>query len=248
MLPKAVSLLHEMGTLVLMEGLESEAQALLAIDVDADFASGFFFGPHIDSVGAYSHPVDLLNKLWEGYGKRPRANAPAGEGARASLENETLHSTQAKSRQKASPAEIARYRQQRHPYLAGIREIAAKVNAGELFESSCESFLALDGAIRCFLLDDSGKLAATEVFAARLPARQNADFYSLAPDHASDWSRRDFFRRAIKESEVVQATRQHCSLMGYARCVTFSMATRDNRGKLTVICGDVDWSTHAGTH
>jgi hypothetical protein len=248
MLPRAVSLLHEMGTLVLMEGLESEVQALLAIDADADFASGFLFGPHVDSVTGYAQPQELLNKLWDSYGKRPRRAGQAEQGARASLENEMLHSSQARTRQKASPAEIARYREQRHPYLAAMRNIAASVKAGDLFESSCEGFLALEGAIRCFLLDGSGKIAATDVFAAQLPAKQSVDFYSLSAHHEGDWSRRDFFRRAIKEPEVVQATRQHCSLTGYARCVTFSMATRSKLGKPAVVCGDVDWSILGGSY
>lgn len=246
MLPRAVSLLHEMGTLVLMEGLESEGQALLAIDADADFASGFYFGPHVDSVTAYSHPHELLNRLWDSYRTRPARLGQEEHGARASLENEKLHSSQAKSRQKASPSDIARYRQQRHPYLAAMRDIAAKVKAGDLFEASCDAFLDLDGAIRCFLLDGNGKPAATDVFATRVPERQSADFYTLSGDHEGDWSRRDFFRRAIKEPEVVQATRQYCSLIGYARCVTFSMATRDSRGKVCVIGGDIDWSAQAG--
>jgi hypothetical protein len=237
-----------MGTLVLMEGLESEGQALLAIDADADFASGFFFGPHVDSVTGYAHPHELLNKLWDSYRMRPVRIGQDEDVARASLENEKLHSSQAKSLQKASPSDIARYRQQRHPYLAAMRDIAARVKAGDLFEASCDAFLDLDGAIRCFLLDGSGKPAATDVFAAQVPDRQSADFYTVSADHEGDWSRRDFFRRAIREPEVVQATRQHCSLIGYARCVTFSMATRDGSGKIKVIGGDVDWSAHAGVH
>lgn len=43
MLPGLVTLLHEAGCLVVMEGIEDEAEALLAIEADADFAQGFFF-------------------------------------------------------------------------------------------------------------------------------------------------------------------------------------------------------------
>ena len=247
-LPRAVSLLHEMGTLVLMEGLESEGQALLAIDADADFASGFFFGQHADSVADYSQPHELLNKLWDSYRKLGGSAKPEEHGTRASLENEALHSSRSKSLRKASPADIARYREQRHPYLAAIQAIAEKIRAGNVIESSSNAFLDLQGAIRCFLLDDSGKLISTDVFSADPPARQSADFYSMSAHHEGDWSRRDFFRRAIKEPGVVQVTRQQISLTGYRRCVTFSMATRMNSAKPVVICGDVDWSTHASSH
>jgi EAL domain-containing protein (putative c-di-GMP-specific phosphodiesterase class I) len=245
MLPRAVSLLHEMGTLVLMEGLESEHQALLAIDADADFGSGYFFGPHVDGVTEFSQPYDLLNKLWNNFRERRVSVRPDERGTRVSLENETLHSSHVKGLRKASPADIARYREQRHPYLEAIQNIAAKVKSGAALESSCDAFLGLQGAIRCFLLDGSGRQIGADIFSARPPARQSVDFYSMAVRNEGDWARRDFFRRAINEPEVVQATRQYCSLNGYLHCVTFSMATRANNGKPVVICGDVDWSTHA---
>ncbi len=247
-LSRAVSLLHEKGTLVLMEGLESEEQALLAIDADADFASGYFFGPHVDSVSEFSQPHELLNRLWASYKKRAGPGRQDEFATRGSPESETLHSSQAKQLSKPSSADIARYREQRRPYLAAIQNIAAKVGPGVIFESSCDAFLALDGAIRCFLLDGSGKLVGTDVFSPRPPARQGADFYTLSAPHEGDWSRRDFFRRAVKEPGVVQASRQYCSLTGYLHCVTFSMATKDSRGKLVVICGDVDWPMHASIH
>jgi EAL domain-containing protein (putative c-di-GMP-specific phosphodiesterase class I) len=243
-LPRAVSLLHEKGTLVLMEGLESEEQALLAIDADADFASGYFFGPHVDSVSGFSQPHELLNGLWDSYKKRAGPGRQDEHGKRGSLESETLYSSQAKELSKPSSADIARYREQRRPYLAAMQNIAAKVKSGAILESSCDAFLALDGAIRCFLLDASGKLISTDVFSLHPPARQSADFYVLSTHHEGNWSRRDFFRRAMKEPGVVQATRRYCSLNGYAHCVTFSIATKDSRANPVVICGDVDWSRH----
>ncbi len=244
-LPRAVSLLHEMGTLVLMEGLESEDQALLAIDADADFGSGYFFGPHVDDVAEFSEPDDLLNKLWNSHREQRVSVRPNERVTRVSLENETLHSSKVNGLRKASPADIARYRQQRHPYLAAIQNIAAMVKSGAALESSSDAFLGLEGALRCFLLDGSGRQIGTDIFSAHPPARQSADFYSMGALYKSDWSRRDFFRRAINEPEVVQATRQYCSLTGYLHCVTFSMATRAGNGKPVVVCGDVDWSTHA---
>jgi len=247
-LPQAVSMLHEMGTLVLMEGLESEDQALLAIDADADFASGFFFGPHIDGITDFSHPHELLSGLWKSYSKRSGSARPADQGTRASLQSETLHSSHVKGLRQASPADIARYREQRRPYLAAIQAIAQKVRTGAVIESSCDAFLDLQGAIRCFLLDGGGKLISTDVYSPRPPERQSADFYSASAHHEGDWSRRDFFRRAIKEPEVVQATRQQGSLTGYRNCVTFSIATRIGNAKQVVVCGDVDWSTHASSH
>jgi EAL domain-containing protein (putative c-di-GMP-specific phosphodiesterase class I) len=41
---RLVGLLHEIGTLVAVEGVETEAEALLCLDCDADFAQGYYFG------------------------------------------------------------------------------------------------------------------------------------------------------------------------------------------------------------
>lgn len=43
-LPSLVSVLHESGSLSLMEGIETEDEALLAMDAGIDFAQGYYFG------------------------------------------------------------------------------------------------------------------------------------------------------------------------------------------------------------
>ena len=65
LLPQIVSLIHEAGSLVLLEGVETEAQALAALDSDIDFVQGFYFAM------PQATPVDtrqvspVLNELWE---------------------------------------------------------------------------------------------------------------------------------------------------------------------------------------
>lgn len=44
MLPGIVSLLHQAGALVLVEGVEDEEEARIAMEADADLVQGFFFG------------------------------------------------------------------------------------------------------------------------------------------------------------------------------------------------------------
>jgi EAL domain-containing protein (putative c-di-GMP-specific phosphodiesterase class I) len=44
MLPNLANLIHEAGSLVLMEGIETETEALIAMDADVDFVQGYFFG------------------------------------------------------------------------------------------------------------------------------------------------------------------------------------------------------------
>jgi EAL domain-containing protein (putative c-di-GMP-specific phosphodiesterase class I) len=243
----AVSLLHEMGTLVLLEGVESKAEALMAIETDADFASGFYFGPLYDDVDKFDEPGGVLDNLWASY-KETRVPGPAYEtGFRATLDEEPLYALHIKKLRSASPADIHRYRDERRPFIAAIQEAGALMEAGAGFVAACSEFVKLDGAIRCFLLGSDGGQIGPELSGAIPPAPQGMNFSGLIERVDGDWSRRDFFRRAMLEPEAVQVTRRYRSLTGYAHCVTFSMAARVN-AKPVVICGDVDWSTHARIH
>ncbi len=247
MLLHAVSLLHEMGTLVLLERLESEAQALMAIDTDADFASGFYFGPLYDDVGKFDEPGPVLDSLWDRYKEMRVPDHANGVQSREILDEDTLHSSHIKKMRSASPGDIHRYRDERRPFIAAIRRADALMEQGTDFELACGDFFHIDGAIRCFLLGSDGGQIGAELSATDAPPPQAADLSGLIEHVGGDWSRRDFFRRALQEPEVVQVTRRYRSLNGYAHCVTFSIATTVE-GKPVVICGDADWSTHASIH
>jgi EAL domain-containing protein (putative c-di-GMP-specific phosphodiesterase class I) len=243
-LPRAVSLLHEMGTLVVMEGVETEMETLIAIDADADFANGFYFGSPYEDLAAYVEPAAMLEGLWKAYKTKRVAGRPNETAARASLAEESLYSAEIKKLRSASPAEISRYREERRPFIAAILHIGSLVKSGNHFDTACSEFLALPGSIRCYMLDANGKQIGADVTSRHPPAARSVDFSALAAPADADWSRRDFFRRARNEPEVTQVTRQYCSLGGHTRCVTFSMATTV-RGKQVVVCGDVDWTAHA---
>ncbi len=64
MMPVMVSLLHEAGSLVLMEGIETEGEALMAMDADADFVQGYYFGAPAESLPAEDASRKLFDRLW----------------------------------------------------------------------------------------------------------------------------------------------------------------------------------------
>lgn len=66
MMPVLVSLLHEAGALVLMEGVETETEALIAMDADADFVQGYYFA-HPQPTLAGSENRDLFDALWHDF-------------------------------------------------------------------------------------------------------------------------------------------------------------------------------------
>jgi len=59
-IPGLVSLLHETGSLVVMEGIETESQALIAAESNVDFVQGFYFSrPALTAEVSNESPVEL---------------------------------------------------------------------------------------------------------------------------------------------------------------------------------------------
>lgn len=240
----AVSLLHEMGALVLMQGVESEAEALMAIETDADFASGFYFGPLFEDVDDFDEPGLVMDSLWSRYNEVQSPRFSAAARTRAAIDDEDPNASHVKQLRSASPSDIHRYRDERRPFVAAMQQAGAMMAAGSGFEAACAEFLKLDGAIRCVLLGADGAQIGPALAATLAPAPQGVDFSGLIEAADGNWSRRDFFRRAMQQPDAVQVTRRYRSMNGYPHCVTFSIEARVNN-KAVVICGDVDWSTHA---
>ena len=67
MLPGIVTLLHQAGALVIMEGIETRAQALTAIQSDVDFVQGFFFSRPYKDLAHPSEPFDKFSSLMAQY-------------------------------------------------------------------------------------------------------------------------------------------------------------------------------------
>lgn len=61
-LPGIVSLVHEAGCLVVMEGIETERQALIAVESDVDFVQGFYFSR---PSSRYNQPNEIRAQLDE---------------------------------------------------------------------------------------------------------------------------------------------------------------------------------------
>ena len=64
MMPVMVSLLHEAGSLVLMEGIETGSEALMAMDADADFVQGYYFAVPAEVLPAEDKSRALFDQLW----------------------------------------------------------------------------------------------------------------------------------------------------------------------------------------
>ena len=72
-LPGLVALLHEAGKLVLVEGVETEHEAQMALSCNADFVQGFFFGRPNPGAADALHATTCISELTERY--RDQADA-----------------------------------------------------------------------------------------------------------------------------------------------------------------------------
>jgi len=64
-LPNLVNLIHESGSLALIEGVETENEALVAMDSGVDFVQGFYFGRPADKLFPLDGKNDRITELCE---------------------------------------------------------------------------------------------------------------------------------------------------------------------------------------
>ncbi|MHB8623306.1 MAG: EAL domain-containing protein [Sulfuricaulis sp.] len=76
-LPSLVSLLHEAGCLVLMEGVETQEEALISMDADVDFVQGYYFGRPAASLDPTTDNKCVLNMLCDEFKMKVMADVRA---------------------------------------------------------------------------------------------------------------------------------------------------------------------------
>lgn len=213
-LPSLVNLIHETGSLALMEGVETTDEALIAVDAGFDLVQGYYFGRpgRIEAPSPSPSPAmaDTIAELHE----------------RSGLRSET---------------EAQNYRQQLAAYEERFKEAALRVAAGVPMEEACASLLAAPRAERCYRLDADGRQIGDNVLPPGWRIRTDPRFTPLADGSGAVWSRRHYFRRALGRPGEMQTTRPYLSVAGANMCITLSIALPID-GCLVVFCCDLDWS------
>lgn len=210
-----VSLLHECGAMVLMEGVETQDEALLAMEADADMVQGYFFGrPQPQRVPDH-HAPEVLLQLYSGL-------ATLRENHRLEHRNH-----------------LAPY--QNAIGNAGVRMSAGHSLANachsffELADAELCYVLDADG------YQIGGDVWPAQAAQNTLP---RVAYEPLRESEGACWSRRPYFRRAIEHIGKVQTTRPYRTLHGSHTCATLSYAYHhvENGVKtLRVVCGDMAW-------
>ncbi|MHB9119838.1 MAG: sensor domain-containing phosphodiesterase, partial [Burkholderiales bacterium] len=62
-LPKLIQLLHESGSLTLIEGVENEEEAMISINAGVDMVQGYYFGRPAEAASMARHDPALMNRL-----------------------------------------------------------------------------------------------------------------------------------------------------------------------------------------
>jgi EAL domain-containing protein (putative c-di-GMP-specific phosphodiesterase class I) len=142
LLPQIVSILHEAGTLVLLEGIETLDQARIAMDSNVDFGQGWYFAkPALQPVSDFLSIKPKMDDVWDQQSKR------------ANIAWDTRHRVMA-------------------PYLEGIWLTAQRAALGESLEEASSSYLQLPHVACLYMLDETGLQVGRNLHAPQGGARR----------------------------------------------------------------------------
>lgn len=200
-LPSMVGLIQELGCIVLMEGVETEQQALMAIDSNVDMVQGYYFGYPKAVLVNQIEDVNMLSQL---------------------RDKHTVFSaaTRARYREALDPCLVE--------FRAFLQVITTN---NEQFEQSCERLLELSCVIRVYFLDEGGYQIGSNIVKMQLQEYADPRYKPLSDATGANWSRRHYFRQATLNPGEIQITRPYRSLTGKNQCVTLSALVKTTHGK-----------------
>ncbi|MGQ5525210.1 sensor domain-containing phosphodiesterase [Chitinimonas sp. PSY-7] len=207
-LPGLVSLLHEAGSLVLAEGVETEEEAFLALEADCDLVQGYYFARPAPGLLRSGPTAPLFQDLWNNFNTRMRLDIESNQ-------------------------------QQLAPYCCALLKGAARLAEAEPFSYSAQAFMVEPAALRYYLLDAAGRQVNVNTQGTSERA-VTPRFSPLDDTHGATWSRRHYFRQAMKRFGELQISRPYLSIVGEEHCITLSLGLLLD-GNPHVLCGDIQW-------
>ena len=203
-----VSLLHECGCLVLMEGIETDEGAYTALRCDVDFVQGYHFGRPAPTLagGAGLH---ALRAAWDRFDRQ------------SATDDRLWHEQMSPYKQSIELASVL---------LAGgatmddaCNRFLAQPGSDMCYLLDKQGRQVVGNAFRQGLSQQ--QLVSVERFAP------------LHDTRSARWSRRAYFRGAEASPNIAQVTRPYMTLQGSRMCFTVSIQF-DMGGRTLVLCGD----------
>lgn len=203
-LPNLVGLIQELGCIALMEGVETEQQALIAIDSNVDLVQGYYFGYPRAVLVDQTEPDNMLSRLRD----KHTAFSAAGRARYHDAVDQCLVEFRA----------VMQLIRTSHERLA----------------LSCATLLSLPGVLRVYFLDESGNQIGENIVNNQSIAREDPRYAPLSEAVGANWSRRYYFRQAMLNPGMVQISRPYRSLTAKSQCITISAYVDTPDGKLVV--------------
>jgi EAL domain-containing protein (putative c-di-GMP-specific phosphodiesterase class I) len=188
-----VSLLHQSGCLVLLEGVETHDQAMISIDAGVDFVQGFFFHkPSIELDKMQSREYSDLDQLLNDYKSRSRV---------------TLDPTD----------QLTSF------FEADFHRAVDGLGRGQPMGDACAILLKHPTVSRCYLVDDSGIQIRDTLISDITTENLDPRFRPLESTTSADWYRQQYLRQAISRPGSLHVTAPYLCITGAYMCVTLSL-------------------------
>lgn len=214
MLAKLISLVHASGSLILMEQIETEGEAFMAMRLEADFVQGRFWG----SLDA--KPVRR------------------GDGATGDAIDQAF-ALLLKRSEEAVFRDERRHNLKMGYFTGEFLECAWALADGLSLKKAGGSLLQLPRVERLYLLDSRGVQIAADVLPSAT-SLQDPRYKPIQDSKGATWTRRSSFQDAIRNPGVVQLSRPYRSNASRNVCTTLSVTVNLDTVN-HVLCCDVEW-------
>jgi EAL domain-containing protein (putative c-di-GMP-specific phosphodiesterase class I) len=211
-----VSVLHQAGALVCVEGIQTEQEALCALDSGADLVQGNLFATPAPRLVGEDTCRDLFSKLLSRFGEE---------------------SLEYRVRRRASLQEYSAALERAAGRLAR--------GSHHDFAAAMQPLLQLSCTQRCYLIGGDGIQLGANLEAERSPFARDRRLEPMRPTAGTSWQAKPYFRRAAEAPGQVQVCRPYLSVTGPRLCVTLSLGCIVE-GALVVACVDIDYEALAG--
>lgn len=208
-----VALIHEMAGLVLAEGIETEGQAVMAINADVDLVQGFLF----------SESFDLNSDL----------NTPPAH------ERDQFDRLQELMIQQNIDEEDE-FRRAVDGYVDAFNRCANMLAAGLNIQTATEEMAELNRVLRFYLLNEFGTQIGENITPEKRAIQRDLRLAPLLDGRGANWAHRPYFRRAMAHPDEVQLTRPYLSLTDACMCLTLTRVVQLKRER-AVLCCDLEW-------
>jgi EAL domain-containing protein (putative c-di-GMP-specific phosphodiesterase class I) len=206
LLPGIVSLLHQAGSLVLIEGIETRDQAIIAIESDADFVQGFYFAkPSTGLCPSVEMDFKGFDSLQEQY--------------------KTL-----------AAGEDLRFQKKINRYKAAFTDAAARLMDGFPFERAVQDLLFQPSVVRCYQIGTDGIQIGNTLVSHTLESHRDECYRPLDDAKNADWFRRHYLKRALLHPGQLQISRPYLSITGAHMCITLSMKFSNRDQEAVLCC------------